>query len=158
MKVNHKIKHLARWIPVLLWMGFIFILSHQPKYQLTPLQPSAVLPAEQLSWNQFLSFFVMADLDTVAGKSAHIAVYAILAWLLWRAYAQPYFVLWAATMFGLSDEVHQLFIYGRTGKLSDVLFDSLGALLAVLWLQRGYFATEILRFRGVQRREDQIQL
>jgi len=127
-------RFLYRWIPPLLWMGFIFTLSHQPKYQLAPMQPSAFLPPDQVSWNRFLNFFVMADLDTIAGKSAHVVVFAILAWLLWRAYPQPYFVLVVTILFGISDEIHQLFIFGRTGRFFDVLFDSIGALLATLWL------------------------
>ena len=142
--------NLVRWIPALLWMGFIFMLSHQPKYQLEPMQPSAFIPNNEISWTWLMNLLVGAELDTIAGKSAHVVVYAVLAWLLWLAYPQPYFVLWFTTIFGLSDEVHQLFIFGRTGRLFDVLFDALGAVLAVLWLARGSFApTPSLRAKQV---------
>ena len=44
---------------------------------------------------------------------------ALAAWLFSTAYA-------------CTDELHQLFVPGRTGKLTDVLIDSSGVLLGVL--------------------------
>jgi len=35
-------------------------------------------------------------------------------------------------LYACSDEIHQLFVPGRSGKFTDVLIDSAGALLAVL--------------------------
>ena len=125
-----------RWLPVLGWMGLIFLLSHQPKADLAAAQPSAFLSPDAVAWNRFWQLFFTVDWDTVAGKSAHVVVFGILAYLFWQARSHVRFVLWSTILYGLSDEIHQLFIPGRTGKLSDVLFDSLGAILVVLYFTR----------------------
>ena len=42
---------------------------------------------------------------------------------------------WAlATLYAATDEFHQVFVPGRSGKVADVLLDSAGALLGVLLL------------------------
>ena len=123
-----------RWLLVFGWMGVIFLLSHQPKATLAPAQPSVFLSAENVDWSLFWQFTLHIDWDTVAGKSAHVMVYGLLAWLLWRARPVARFVLFSAVGYGVLDEIHQLFIPGRTGKMTDVLFDGLGALLVVLWV------------------------
>lgn len=38
----------------------------------------------------------------------------------------------AAAVYAATDEIHQLFVAGRSGRFSDVLIDSSGALLGVL--------------------------
>lgn len=38
-----------------------------------------------------------------------------------------------SALYAASDEFHQLFVPGRAGRVSDVLIDSLGALLGVLF-------------------------
>ena len=125
-----------RWLPAVGWMGVIFLLSHQPKADLAAAQPSAFLSPDAFEWTLFWQIFFTVDWDTVAGKSAHVVVFGILAYLPWQARPHVRFVLWVTILYGLSDEVHQLFIPGRTGKLSDVLFDSLGALIMVWYLVR----------------------
>lgn len=106
---------LARWLPVILWMGLIFYLSARPStsYPPTPL------------WVQ---------------KSVHLAEYAVLALLLFRALGggrSPLVVgAWAwglAVGYGVTDEIHQAFIATRHGSAADVGMDALGAALG-LWL------------------------
>jgi VanZ family protein len=81
-------------------------------------------------------------------KSAHLAEYAVLALLFWRARRKPvpkdprpwswreaWFALLCVALYAASDEFHQLFVPTREGKLHDVAIDSLGAVfgLVVLW-------------------------
>ncbi len=70
-------------------------------------------------------------------KIAHAAIYALLAWLAARAFATlPYgayasCIPWAAVVFaalyGLSDEVHQSFVPGRSADVWDLVADTVGA-------------------------------
>ncbi len=79
-------------------------------------------------------------------KLAHAAVYALLAWLAARAFATlPWkahagLIPWAAAVFaafyGLSDEVHQLFVPGRSGDVWDLVADSVGAAGGALFYHR----------------------
>ncbi|MEM8859790.1 MAG: VanZ family protein [Chloroflexota bacterium] len=117
------------WVPVLCWVLVIFFLSHQPKANLAPAQPSALIGQSQLSW----SIFSYLDWDTLVGKMAHIIIYAILAFLLWRVSHKWQIVLVWVFIIGVSDEIHQLFVVGRTGRILDVVIDLGGALLT-LWL------------------------
>jgi len=81
--------------------------------------------------------------DWVSRKAAHVFVFATLAFLVcaacrWVGWRWPAAVgLLAAALYGVSDEVHQSFVVGRSPLATDVLIDTLGALLGVLawrWL------------------------
>jgi len=81
----------------------------------------------------------------VVRKAAHVTEYAILAWLLLRALRASNgltsdhrwnrkLALWAwglATLYAMSDELHQRFVPGRTGQWEDVAIDSAGAALGL---------------------------
>jgi VanZ family protein len=119
----------SRWLydfgPLLLWMGLIFWLSSQ----------STLVDIESQIW------------ERVIYKSAHMAAYAALAWLWWRALAPQRHVTWPVLfgallltiLYGISDEIHQRLVPGRHGRVADVLFDAGGALAMVLlirWVSR----------------------
>jgi VanZ family protein len=102
-------------------MGVIFAFSAQSR-----------LPTAPQPW-----------LDFLFKKSAHFAVFATLAALLWRAFEwRPRAWIWAwllTVIYAISDEWHQSFVAGRHPQASDVLIDACGAataLLAVWLIQR----------------------
>lgn len=77
-------------------------------------------------------------------KSAHVVEYFILSVLLWRAVrgeTHKWRFRWALTavaiagVYATSDEVHQIFVPGRTAAVHDVVIDICGATLAqfVIW-------------------------
>ena len=109
------------WIYVLLWAGFIFVLSSIPD-----------LPGA--------SFFPHSD------KVAHVLLYLPLGLLLSRAMAPRwrrvrYTGFWAlaiGTIYGISDELHQHFVPGRCTDVADLLADmvGLGLGIAVFYLYR----------------------
>jgi VanZ family protein len=86
----------------------------------------------------------ISDLTPPAGisdKSGHSIGYAILGALLLRALARGRLtgVTWGraavavalATLYGISDEVHQMFVPGRMADVHDVMADFVGAAVAV---------------------------
>ena len=115
-------RRLRFWGPPILWMGLIFYLSSQSQ-----------LPTPDKTW-----------LDFLLKKAGHIVVYAVLAWLLVRALVQEgpvqprhlRLALLLTILYALSDEFHQSFVPGRTARLLDVGFDTLGALLALARFRR----------------------
>ena len=80
---------------------------------------------------------VPADLVNTSG---HVIAYAVLGLLVVRALAgglparvtggMAALAVGIAVGYGISDEVHQMFVPGRTPALMDVVADAAGALLA----------------------------
>jgi VanZ family protein len=75
------------------------------------------------------------ELNLMIRKITHVIVFGILAFLLYKtlaAYRFSYILSWILTViYAVSDEWHQSFIPGRVAAYKDVLFDSLGAFLAL---------------------------
>lgn len=114
-------RKLVRWLPVLLWMGLIFYMSAQPDL---PHHPDDIV-------------------DLILKKMGHMAEYGILAGLVWWAWPKGgeadsrrifLFTLIISGLYAISDEFHQFFVPGRDGRLLDVAFDLVGALLILLLL------------------------
>ncbi len=77
-------------------------------------------------------------------KWAHLIAYTVLGFLTCRAlyYQSKYYALqihpliWAfllVTIYGISDEIHQAFVPGRTPDPLDVAADSVGAILGLVF-------------------------
>ena len=106
---------------VFIWAGFIFFLSDQP----------------------FLKSDLPSQWDFVLRKIAHIAEYAVLTWLLIRAFKEHQLTnkqvlilsISFSIFYAMSDEYHQTFILGRQGVFRDVLIDSFGIVL-IAWFNR----------------------
>ena len=136
---------LKSWVPVVLWMGLIFLLSTEV----------GAAPQTGRILAGLLHFFwphappaVFEQVHFLIRKAAHFTEYAILALLLCRAWysygpRSLVHIRWksalAAGVFALlyaaGDEWHQSFVPGRTATVRDVLLDSLGAgVAAMVWL------------------------
>jgi len=120
--LNPKTKNIITlWFPILFWCAVIYYLSSIPGLK-------SDLP------NQW---------DFIMRKIAHITEYAILTFLFFRASSKnlnykkaiSYSALFSI-IFALTDEYHQLFVFGRGGNLRDVLIDSLGIFLMVFLIYR----------------------
>lgn len=107
----------------LAWMGLIFYLSSQPSLDIPGLFPHQ-------------------------DKVMHFGFYGVLGVLLLGAMAMPpngfqrpaaLLATALASLYGVSDEVHQMFVPGREADVLDWLADTAGALSATLllaWLSR----------------------
>ncbi len=83
---------------------------------------------------------LLAALPTGSDKVIHAGAYAVLAALLTVALGRrPVAAIAAATLYGLTDELHQALVPGRTPDPLDLLADLAGATLgglAVAYLRR----------------------
>jgi len=138
------------WLPVLLWMFFIFIGS------------TDLMSAEHTSRfiGPFLRWFApditeatIASIQLIVRKVAHLMEYAILSALLLRALRQHLiaarsiaFVL--AVLCAVLDEFHQSFVPSRTGSPWDVMIDILGALVGLVIYVRMTRRTNQLEFEA----------
>ena len=100
------------WLPVLAWAALIFAFSSIPD-----------LGTGLGGW------------DLLLRKLAHMAEYAVLGALLFRAIGRTGFAVAAGTAYAVSDEVHQTFVAGRAGSPVDVAIDAVGIAVGVLLWQ-----------------------
>ena len=109
------------WLPVALYAGVIFYLSSEP-------HPDEHLPS-----------FLLKD---VSDKVLHAVEYAVLGGLCYRAFrwgvngpVASYALLVAivtASLYGVTDEVHQFFVPFRESSWLDWLADTAGATVGAL--------------------------
>ncbi|MFH1800127.1 MAG: VanZ family protein [Candidatus Omnitrophota bacterium] len=111
------------WLPVLLWMLFIYILSSVSGKDI----PDFPVPY----FHKMVHFFEYSILGglwirafLLRRPGAPCLKFSILAWTL-------------TTIFAFSDEWHQTFVPGRSGKLEDVFFDMIWAVLGILLYLHG---------------------
>lgn len=103
-------KFVRYWLPVVIWMTVIFFLSGRESVQV----------ADEPLIN-FLFF-----------KTLHVIEYAILFVLYYRALKNKTAALLLTLLYAATDEIHQLFVPTREGKLRDVIIDAIGA--GVSWI------------------------
>jgi VanZ family protein len=103
----------THWLPVVLWAALIFTLSSIPH-----------LGTDLGTW------------DLILRKCAHMTEYAILAFLLARAFGREAPALAAGVLYAISDEVHQGFVSGRHASPIDVAIDMVGLLVGLLLWRR----------------------
>ncbi|MBL8122116.1 VanZ family protein [Candidatus Saccharibacteria bacterium] len=114
---------------VLLWMALIFWLSGHDATESSK-QSGAVLRTLHESGATWLTMHEVR-------KIAHFLLYMVLGMSLLnllRALLKRRHVTYAilgAALYAISDEIHQLFITGRSSELRDVLLDTIGASVGV---------------------------
>ena len=136
-------RNVLAWSMVVVWMGVIFFFSAQPG------DTSGALSGGVTAWVfgvvDWMTPFMTLDFESFHSfvrKAAHFFVYAVLGLLMLRAlvlsgddevFAKRQ-VVWAwvlSTVYAVFDEVHQLFVPGRSGEVSDVVLDSAGAVAGI---------------------------
>lgn len=118
-------KFISYYSPPILWALVIFIFSSQ----------------------EFLPSFDFSALDFLFKKSAHMFVYAVLYFLVYRSVSKSlpaqagkyhgkkqllYIPILICLLYATSDEFHQSFVPGRYATIRDIGFDMLGVFTAFL--------------------------
>lgn len=134
---------LKYWLPVLVWMALIFSASadsHSYEHSSRFVEPFLRWLFPQMSQTN------IDEIHHLFRKSCHLAEYAILALLLWRALNQSKNKLspWSwpkvlgalliVFLYAASDEFHQIFVPTRTALVSDVFIDTAGGAIGLLGL------------------------
>ena len=146
------LRRLAFTVAVVLWMGLIYYLSSLSHREVAELQhlPSEASPRANL-------------LRQVAG---HLFLYAVLAVLLqatlwsWKLGAD-HRLKWAlviatlATLYGVSDELHQSTVTGRSASTMDALVNLAGAVIAAVTMS--YLAKNLIKVKAKHQEEDAVE-
>jgi len=137
---------LRYWLPLLLWMLVIFGASADTKST----EHTSRLLEPFLRWLiPNISARTIEHVRWVVRKSAHMAEFAMLAWLWWRVLRKPVRhdprpwswkpavgALAIAILYASVDEFHQRFVANRTPSWRDVCIDTAGAVfgLTLVWM------------------------
>jgi VanZ family protein len=74
--------------------------------------------------------------DTILRKAAHLAEYAVLGGLIYRALGREPLALAVGIAYAATDELHQYFVGGRHASPVDVAIDAVGVAVGMLlWLR-----------------------
>ncbi len=135
------------------WMLIIFLFSHQPAN--TSSQISGGFCTEMMTTiNEKMNLELSEDrINSIAEqmeypvrKMAHMAEYAVLGVFAFFFFCGYENILWKdakkkkeyglafllAVFYAATDELHQLFVTGRAGRISDVFIDATGAAIGLL--------------------------
>jgi VanZ family protein len=131
------------WLPVLFWMALIFTASADAHSY----EHSSFFVEPVLHWLfPHMSQADVGKIHHVIRKCCHLAEYAVLALLLWRALhlSKNRLPAWSwpkvggtlllVFLYAASDEFHQSFVPTRTPLVSDVFIDTAGGVIGLLAL------------------------
>ena len=96
------------------------------------------------------------ELQFIVRKTAHFLIYLVLGFLFSNAYYQSEikhlgknfcFAILSSFLYAATDEIHQIYVAGRSGELRDVFIDSAGSLTGIflfvltvfIWRKYGYY-------------------
>ena len=132
----------------ILWMAVIFLfssrdgeLSTQDSYRTGEIIGEMFVEGYK-EWTPDRKLVFLRQIDHAVRKTAHFSEYALLAMFWFGAFLpalsqmfrlRPYGLSWfAAALYAVTDELHQLFVAERAGSPMDVGIDSLGAAAGLL--------------------------
>lgn len=138
------------------WMCLIFSFSAQPAVESSQVSSSfsgglveTVAKIFGIDMTGESVAHVAAVIEYPVRKAAHMTEYAIMGLLSFAFYQsfgigkKRYLIsLLTAAAYAATDELHQLFVPGRSGRISDVCIDTIGVAIGLLIL---YFVLNLIR-------------
>ncbi len=131
MKAGKIIYFVLSWLLVAVILGFIFSLSAQDAEESKELSDSLV--SRIFQW---IELYIDGELIR---KIAHMLEFTALSFSLYNAIfttfqlKKSHLISLAFTVIcALGDEIHQIFVPGRAFQLSDILIDSIGAVIGIV--------------------------
>lgn len=133
-----------KWVLVVLWMVGIFAFSSQKAIVSNRKSEFVIYVFQVLGLNLNNVFGNLANF--IVRKVSHFLEYFILAVLLFNAVKENFkfkklavFLIIVVFLYSCSDEIHQLFVPGRTGRIRDVIIDTIGGITGFLicyWIHK----------------------
>lgn len=127
----------ASWLLVAAWAAFIFLMSANTGDSLSG---GSGLVSQVFQWLKGLQAQLLPEGVDMVNPAGHFCEYLIFGALLANAWhrtgAPPARAAWlaaaCASLYGITDELHQLFVPGRTADPLDWLVDTGGAAIGAL--------------------------
>lgn len=129
-------KKKVRWVVLISWVIFIFVMSNTPGDESSNQSEVIVKILSYLGIDLNSTFGELANL--IVRKGAHFTEYFILFLLLKRVnsvYNEGFnivILVGIVFLYACTDEIHQYFIPGRAARCTDVLIDTAGGIFAAI--------------------------
>lgn len=102
------------WFPVILYSGIIFYVSSVPNIS---------TPLPEMHFDKILHILLYAPFGFLVARG----IYNTKASVSYRKLLD--IVFWASLLYGLSDEVHQMYVPGRNIGFIDLVADTVGGVI-----------------------------
>ena len=129
MKKQYMFKNIIALLLLIFWAIIIFNFSNQPAVESAELSNNVLL--------EITKFLHISITEHALRKLAHFTEYMIFGILMSNVFyslkGQVHIVLSIAccAIYSISDEIHQLFIVGRSCQITDMLIDTIGAIFGI---------------------------
>ena len=149
--IKNKIKFIIKLILVILWLLFIFIFSNSNSIETTnqskgitsfivenTVKLTNSIHITNIDESEENISNIVSNIHPIIRKLAHYTEYfilAILVLLMIKETTISYYYIFTilfCILIAISDEIHQLFIEGRSGNIIDILIDTSGCLTYIL--------------------------
>lgn len=144
-KLKIKTKSYIFFIMTLVWMSLIFYFSSQPG-SISSVQSDGVKDLILKGFSSSSEVFNYINnsgfIMFVIRKSAHMFLYfvlSILVYLLSKSMTNEFTIsvkisMFVSIIYAATDEIHQLYVVGRSGQLKDVWIDSIGVFVGIIFI------------------------
>ncbi len=131
-------------IIIIIWMILIFLFSQADAIKSTEQSDAVIIKTAEIIKKEELTKEekeeIIPKYMNIVRKSAHFFLYFILAILIFvfvyrrcdLSIKTVLITLFICLLYATSDELHQLFVSGRSGELRDICIDGCGSLLGEL--------------------------
>lgn len=127
---------------IIIWMIIIFMFSNQKSDDSTNLSNGLILKTvriiEKINHKTYSDEEILNKFFVPVRKAAHFLIYLILGILVYL-YIKDYSLkstifisIMICCMYACTDEIHQMFVAGRSCEIIDVGIDTIGSLLGIL--------------------------
>ena len=116
---------------LIIWMIFIFVMSSFSATESTN-QSNIIVTVISSTINISNTHLLTVTIR----KLAHLTEYLILGILSYNVFKKYnksiHISVLVCFLYAISDEIHQIFIPGRSGQITDILIDAIGALIGII--------------------------
>ena len=153
-------KKIITLILIIIWMGIVFYFSNQVSEKSANLSGGLTRTIlEVLGMLEGKTLEEQYAIGTVIRKLAHYSIYALGGILillhinLYKIKEKRKIILgWVVgTLYAITDEIHQLFVPGRSGEIRDVFLDSLGVITGIAFLLIIFRIIELILYQHSKR-------
>jgi VanZ family protein len=117
---------------VLIWMIIIFLFSNQPATESSKTSSSFISHTITKIIKKDNNY-VVNKYEKIVRKCAHFFLYFVLGILVFNCYNEKelLYALIICLLYSISDEIHQIFIVGRSCELFDIFIDTIGSFFGI---------------------------